>query len=333
MVVCNDIRVSLVKCHVDKWRGGPRRNKGGHEKLTTPRHAHNNNNNNQTPHIAMRLQDKCCVVTGGGGGIGAATCKKFVQEGAKGVVVADINLEAAEETAKEINDEFPGKALAIKVDVSKPEGAQASIDACVAKFGRLDVYFANAGILGKFVPIAEESHASFERTLQVNTVGPFLAIKHASEAMKKTGGGVVILTSSIASIRADLTPLQYAASKGALLSLVISANDRLLLDNVRVNAVLPGGVMTGMVAGVAKDLDDQGLFLKGFDFKRYPHAEPEQIANVVAFLASDESSAIKGQCIVADGGMANSMGSQPLPQKKKKETDRNSHEKKKTSKL
>ena len=161
------------------------------------------------------------------------------------------------------------------------------------------------------------------RTLQVNTLGPFLAIQAASEAMKQTGGGCIIVTSSIASIRADLTPLQYAASKGALLSMVISANDRLLLDNIRVNAVLPGGVMTDMVAGVAKDLDDQGLFLKGFDFKRYPHAEPEQIANVVCFLASDEASLIKGQAVVADGGMANSMGSQPLPQKKTSSKDRN----------
>ena len=275
--------------------------------------------------MTPRLTGKCCVVTGGGGGIGAAACKKFVQEGAQGVVVADINLEAAEETAKEINDEFAGKAIAIKVDVSKPQGAQDSVDACVKKFGRLDVYFANAGILGKFVPIADETPASFERTLQVNTLGPFLAIQAASAAMQKTGGGSIVLTSSIASIRADLTPLQYAASKGALLSLVISANDRLLLDGVRVNAVLPGGVMTNMVTGVAKDLDDQGLFLKGFDFKRYPHAEPEQIASVVAFLASDDSAVVKGQCLVADGGMSNSMGSQPLPQKKKSDKDRNSH--------
>ena len=103
------------------------------------------------PSMSPRLDGKCCVVTGGGGGIGAAACKKFVQEGAKGVVVADIKMEAAEETAKEINEEFPGKAVAIMVDVSKPEGAKATVDACVKHFGRLDVYFANAGILGKYL--------------------------------------------------------------------------------------------------------------------------------------------------------------------------------------
>jgi NAD(P)-dependent dehydrogenase (short-subunit alcohol dehydrogenase family) len=288
---------------------------GEEEKCVTRTHC--------PPSAMPRLSEKACVVTGGGGGIGAAACRKFLEEGAKGVVVVDINQEAAEEIAKDLNEEFgSNKAVACKADVSKPDDVQRTVQTCIARFGQIDVYFANAGILGKFVPIAEESAASFERTMQVNTLGPFLAIKHASIAMKKTGGGSIILTSSIASIRADLTPLQYAASKGALLSLVISASDRLLLDNVRVNAVLPGGVMTNMVMGVAKDLDDQGLEMKGFDMKRYPHAEPEQIANIVTFLASEESSAIKGQCIVADGGMSNSMGSQPQPSLKKKSTDK-----------
>ena len=155
------------------------------------------------------------------------------------------------------------------------------------------------------------------RTMAINTLGPFMAIKYASEAMKKTsGGGSIIVTSSIASIRADLTPVEYAASKGALLSMVIATNDRLLLDNVRVNAVLPGGVMTNMVMGVAKQLHDEGLELTGYDAKKFPYIEAEQIASIVLFLASDESIPIKGHSLVADGGMANSMGSQPPPQKK-----------------
>jgi len=205
-----------------------------------------------------------------------------------------------------------------KADVSKVEDAKRIVDTCVSTYGRLDVYFANAGVLGKFRPIADETEDSFMRAMEINTLGPFMAIKYASEAMKKTAeGGAIIVTSSIASIRADLTPLQYAASKGAILSMVIAANDRLLLDNVRVNAVLPGGVLTPMVMGVAKDLEEQGLELKGYDSQRFPYIEPEQIASVVLFLASDEGSIIKGHALVADGGMANSMGSQPPPTKKK----------------
>jgi NAD(P)-dependent dehydrogenase (short-subunit alcohol dehydrogenase family) len=259
-----------------------------------------------------RIEGLACIVTGAGGGIGSAAAKRFAKEGAVGVVCCDINFASVSLVAQEINSEFPNRAIAVQCDVSNSAQVLHSVKLCVETFHRLDVYFANAGVLGKYVPLAEETAESFERTLQVNTLGGFLAIKHASEAMKTLGnGGSIILTSSIASIRADVTPLQYAASKGALLSLVVSANDRLLLDKIRVNAVLPGGVLTEMALGVSKDLDSQGLQMAGYDFARFPFIEVEQVANVVLFLASAESEAIKGQFIVADGGMANSMGSQP----------------------
>ena len=136
--------------------------------------------------------------------------------------------------------------------------------------------------------------------------------------MKRTAGqGSIILTSSIASIRADITPLQYAASKGALNAMMVSANDRLLADKVRVNCVLPGGVMTNMVMGVAKDLDEQQIDVK-VDFDRYPHSEPEEIAAAVTFLASDESSSVKGHSLVVDGGMSQSMSSQWVTKRKPK---------------
>jgi len=143
--------------------------------------------------------------------------------------------------------------------VSQAIDVRATVDTCVRSFGKIDVYFANAGILGRFVPVSEETEESFLRTLGVNTLGPFMAIKYAAAAMANNPvkGGSIVCTASIAAMRADLTPLQYAASKGAVLSLVKSANDRLLLDKVRVNAVVPGGVLTPIVMGVAKDLDDQ----------------------------------------------------------------------------
>lgn len=106
-------------------------------------------------------------------------------------------------------------------------------------------------------------------------------------------------------------------SKGSLLSLIVAANDRLLLDNVRINGIMPGGVMTPMAQNVAIDMDQKGYVFKGFDFEKYGHADPEHIAHVVMFLASDDSAAIKGSVIVADGGMSNSMGSQPHPSKKR----------------
>lgn len=249
---------------------------------------------------------------------GEATALLFADHDCK-VVCADIDINGAEKTANEINQSYPGCAIAIQCDVSKEADSKRVVEECVKKFGKIDCYFANAGVLGKFVPLEKETEESFIKTLMVNTLGPFMAIKYASKAMKETsGGGSIVCTASIAAIRSDLTPIQYAASKGAVISTVIATNERLLLDNVRVNGILPGGVATPMVFGVQKQLDELGLHLPGFDMDRYPPSSPSDIANVVLFLCSDESCAIKGHCIVADGGMSLSMGSQPLPQEKKK---------------
>ena len=124
-----------------------------------------------------------------------------------------------------------------------------------------------------------------------------MAIKYASESMlryNKPGRKCsIILTGSIAALRADHTPLGYTASKGALLSMVARANDELQVKGIRVNAVVPGGVNTDMFWGVANSLTEQGLHLRGYDMKRWPIIEPEEIGNVVTFLASDLSSAVK----------------------------------------
>lgn len=253
---------------------------------------------------AGSLAGKCAIVTGAASGIGRATALEMAARGAK-VVCSDINEEDVQETAAEINDEHPGCAVAVRADVSSAKDTQALVQACKDAFGKVDVYFANAGILPKLVPIKDEDEEQFMRTMAVNTLSVFLAIKHAGEAMKEHGeGGSIVCTASIAAMRSDLTPLQYAASKGAVLAMIKSANDRLLLDNVRVNAVVPGGVMTPIVMGVAQGLEEQGLILQGYDMARFPPIDPSEIAAIVCFLASDDSKAIKGQAVIADGGSA-----------------------------
>jgi NAD(P)-dependent dehydrogenase (short-subunit alcohol dehydrogenase family) len=193
------------------------------------------------------------------------------------------------------------------------------VSAAVENFGQLDICFANAGVLPKYLPIEEETGESFTNTLAVNTLGPFYAIKHASTAMKKCGrGGSIIVTSSIGAIRAEHTPLQYGSSKAALLSLVQAANERLLDDGVRVNAIAPGGVFTPMVMRVGKELYDAGVSINVE--AKYMPAPPEDIAQVALFLGSDESKAVKGHTLVCDGGMSNSMGSQPPPRPMKKKS-------------
>jgi NAD(P)-dependent dehydrogenase (short-subunit alcohol dehydrogenase family) len=241
----------------------------------------------------------------------------FASEGAA-VVCADIAEEPAKETSEEIC-QMGGRSVALRADVRREEDSVQMVSVALESFGRLDVFFANAGVLPKFVPIEEESGESFTNTLAVNTLGPFYAIKHASAAMKKGGwGGSIIVTSSIGALRAEHTPLQYGSSKAALLSLVQAANERLLDDGVRVNAIAPRGVWTPMVERVAKELYDAGVSIN-VESKYMPNP-PEEIAQVVLFLACDESKAIKGHTLVCDGGLSNSMGSQPPPRPMKKKS-------------
>mmetsp|Transcript_14858 Transcript_14858/g.37554 ORF Transcript_14858/g.37554 Transcript_14858/m.37554 type:complete len:289 (+) Transcript_14858:2-868(+) len=261
---------------------------------------------------AQQLAGKAAVVTGAASGIGAATAELFARHGAR-VVCADIDEGGLASVVDSINSEFPGCGIAKRADVSSVSDVKGLVEECVSKFGKIDVFFANAGILNKRVPIPDEDEEEFMRTMSVNVLSAFTAIKYAGPAMAKTGGGSIICTASIAALRADLTPLQYAASKGAILSMVRSANDRFLQQNVRVNAILPGGVLTPIVFSVMKGLNEQGLELKGYDNERFPAIEPIEIAQAVVFLASDASSCVKGHALVADGGMSNSMGSQPYP--------------------
>lgn len=267
------------------------------------------------------LHGKCGVVTGAAGGIGRSTAVSWAKNGAK-VVCADIDLDGAQETVKIINELGFGKiimAVAVQADVSSKDDTLKVLDACVNNFGSIQIFFANAGVLPGNRSIAEQDEAEFMRTIQINMFGVFLGIKYSSIYMKKYNKDCsncsIVCTGSIAAIRADLTPLAYTASKGGILSMAQSANDQFLLDGIRVNSIVPGGVNTQIYWSMARKLEEQGLVMKGFDFKRFPPLEPEDIANVVTFLVSDLSKAIKGQVIVADGGMSQSMGSQPYPSK------------------
>ena len=133
--------------------------------------------------------------------------------------------------------------------------------------------------------------------LRVNTLGPFFAIKYASAAMESAGdGGAIVCTASIAAIRADVTPIEYAASKGAVISMVRSSADRLLGSGVRVNCVVPGGVVTNITTQVAMEMDQRGQSLKGYNMEAFPPADPTAVAKVVRFLSSGDSEFINGRC-------------------------------------
>ena len=258
----------------------------------------------------MRLKDMVCVVTGAGSGIGLATAMLFAENGAKAVVCVDIDEQAAKEVASEIRETYEGcDARGVRADVSSESDSKRVVDMCKERYGRLDVYYANAGVLGKQKDLQDATVRDFQRHLNVNLIGPFLAIKYASEIMsRQDDGGSIICTASIAAIRADVTPLGYSCSKAGVVALVRSAQDMLVTKNIRVNAVMPGGVMTAMSGEVAQRVAKDGMRVVGYDMNRFPPADPSEIAQVALFLASPESSFVKGQTIVADGGMSNSMG-------------------------
>ncbi len=246
----------------------------------------------------MKLEGKVAIVTGAGSGIGRATARRFADEGAT-VVVADLN--GHDETAAAIGD----AALAITADASSDADVQALVATALDRFGRLDIMFANAGISGGFAGLFEQTAEDWQQILSVNLIGPFLAIKHAAPVLKAGGGGSIICTASVAGLRAGAGGPAYSASKAGVISLVETAAAQLVGSGIRVNAICPGLIETGMTApiyGRARDRGQEGKIGQMNPLQR--GGEPEEIAAAALFLASDQSSYVNGHALVVDGGLS-----------------------------
>lgn len=246
----------------------------------------------------MRLKGKTAIITGAGSGIGRATAKLFAEEGAR-VLVAD--LKGQDETAHEIG----AAAIAVGADAGREEDVAGLVRAAADTFGGLDIFIANAGISGGLASIFEQSVEDWREILRVNLIGPFLAIKHAAPLMKERGGGAIICTASVAGLRAGAGGAAYSASKAGVINLVQVAATQLAGSNVRVNAICPGLIETGMTQPFydwarAHGKEDRLGHLN--PMKR--GGEPEEIARAALFLASDESSYVNGHALVVDGGLS-----------------------------
>lgn len=249
-----------------------------------------------------KLDNKVAVVTGAAGGIGLATARRFVEEGAK-VVLADLSEPALREATSGWNAD--GIAL-VQADVSQPGDVDRCTQAAVERFGGLDIMVANAGIEGMVVPLTEYPVEEFDKVLGVNVRGAFLSIKSAAPLIAKRGGGVIIVTSSIAGLIGAVGLSAYVASKHAVMGLAKTAAVELAPLGIRVVSVNPGPVNNRMMRAIESKAapDAAEMVKKGFEEKipLHRYGEDDEIAALMAFLASDDASYCTGAPFIIDGG-------------------------------
>jgi NAD(P)-dependent dehydrogenase (short-subunit alcohol dehydrogenase family) len=249
-----------------------------------------------------RLDGKVAIITGGSGGIGAAAARLFVAEGSK-VLLADIN----ESTLKDLTGELGSEnADYIVADVSSPQDNQAMVKKAIERFGKVNVFLANAGIEGTVKPLHEYPLETFDRVLAINVRGVFLGLQSVIPAMLQAGGGSIVITSSVAGVVGSPGFSAYVTSKHAVIGMMRSAALEYGSMGIRVNTINPGPIETRMMRSIEEmAAPGAGQQVKaGFEaqvpLKRY--GLPDEVARLMLFLASDESSYTNGSVYVIDGG-------------------------------
>ncbi len=248
----------------------------------------------------MRIEGKVAIVTGAASGIGKATAEVFAKQGAK-VVVADINLTDAEKVAAGIT-ESGGEAIAVKADVANARDIEAMIALAVSEYETLDILVNNAGIMDNFEPAGDIEDAKWERVFSVNTDGVMLGTREALKIFREKKKGSIINISSIGGLYGSRAGAAYTASKHAVNGFTKNTGYMYANEGIRCNAIAPGAVETN-IGSTMTAINEFGMGRMQPGMALNPRmGQPEEIAQVALFLASDEASFVNGAVIVADGG-------------------------------